>query len=149
MLAPRWPDILSENLSDTEAEPSSESEKPQPQKEAEGFHECGQASSPTKTGLRTLLSTSSSLTPGPLNHLQCSCTHLASPQYHPGLQTLPHHLIDNKILSVTFLIKILLTRGQAFQIREHLIYVTENVPEKAPFKEEILNTQTSDTTFVD
>lgn len=47
-LAPRWPQVLSQNQSDKEAEYSLEAEKRQPQKEAEGFHGCGQSSSPTK-----------------------------------------------------------------------------------------------------
>lgn len=35
--------------------------------------------------------------------------------------------------TVIFLIKVFLTRGQAFQIGEHLMNATQNVPEKAPF----------------
>lgn len=70
-----------------------------------------------------------------MNHLPCSCARLTTrpgqPRYHPGPQTLPCHLSANKTLSI------LLTTGQDFQLREHLMAVLENIPEKAPFKEEI------------
>lgn len=70
-----------------------------------------------------------------MNHLPCSCAHLTTrlgqPWYRPGPQTLPCHLSTNKTLWI------LLTRGQDFQVREHIMAVIENIPEKAPFKEEI------------
>lgn len=49
-------------------------------------------------------------------------------------------LTTKSYLSVIFLVRSSSPGGQAFQIGEHLMNVTEKVPEKSPFQEEILNT---------
>ena len=101
----------------------------------------------SKIALTTLSPASTSLAPGCLNCPRCSCTHLTTrpgqpsvPSWIPDLSLPPQKQTTTKShLPVTLLIKIL-TGGQAFQRRELLVTVTETIPEKASFEEEMLST---------